>query len=52
MIPDADGDPTVRAQLRRPLDFAAVTDHAEFLGEMNICTNDEWSWGRFAPYAS
>ena len=49
MIPDADGEPTVRAQLRRPLDFTAVTDHAEFLGEMNICTNDEWSWGRFAP---
>ena len=49
MIPDADGDPTVGAQLRRPLDFAAVTDHAEFLGEMNICTNEEWSFGRFAP---
>ena len=49
MIPAADGEPTVRAQLRRPLDFTAVTDHAEFLGEMNICTNDEWSWGRFSP---
>jgi len=25
------------AQLRRPLDFAAVTDHAEFFGETHIC---------------
>ncbi len=25
------------AQLRRPLDFAAVTDHAETIGEMQIC---------------
>ena len=26
------------AQLRRPLDFAAVTDHAEFFGETHVCT--------------
>lgn len=25
-------------QLDRPLDFAAVTDHAEYLGEVNLCT--------------
>ncbi|MBY0509257.1 MAG: DUF3604 domain-containing protein [Rhodospirillaceae bacterium] len=25
-------------QLRRPLDFVAVTDHAEFLGELELCT--------------
>lgn len=26
------------AQLSRPLDFAAVTDHSEFLGEVELCT--------------
>ncbi|MBW2548822.1 MAG: DUF3604 domain-containing protein, partial [Deltaproteobacteria bacterium] len=25
-------------QLRRPLDFAAATDHAEFFGEFRVCT--------------
>jgi hypothetical protein len=28
-------------QLRRPLDFAAVTDHSEYLGEVRICTDAE-----------
>jgi hypothetical protein len=27
-----------RAQLERPLDFAAVSDHAEYLGEVSLCT--------------
>jgi hypothetical protein len=26
-------------QLDRPLDFAAVTDHAEFFGEIDVCTD-------------
>jgi len=34
---DANGAPTRTAQLRRPLDFTAVTDHAEQFGEMQIC---------------
>ena len=34
---DAQGNPTRTAQLRRPLDFTAVTDHAEQFGEMQIC---------------
>ncbi len=35
--PYVDGEPTRTLQLRRPLDFAAVTDHAEFFGEIRIC---------------
>src|SRR5206468_4092196 len=34
---DAEGTPTRAAQLRRPLDFTAVTDHAEQFGEIQIC---------------
>ncbi len=35
---DDKGNATRHVQLDRPLDFAAVTDHAEFLGEMRMCT--------------
>jgi hypothetical protein len=35
---DANGAPTRSLQLERPLDFAAVTDHAELIGETSICT--------------
>lgn len=48
-LPDADGDQTVLAQLRRPLDFMAVTDHAEFLGPINVCTQDSSKWGYWFP---
>jgi hypothetical protein len=34
---DATDVPTRTAQLRRPLDFTAVTDHAEQFGEIQIC---------------
>jgi hypothetical protein len=34
---DANGVASRTAQLRRPLDFAAVTDHSEGFGEVDIC---------------
>lgn len=36
-ITDAQGAPIRCAQLARALDWAAVTDHSEFLGEMSMC---------------
>jgi len=35
---DAEGHGTRTVHLERPLDFAAVTDHAEFLGEVESCS--------------
>lgn len=39
-LSDADAKQTVKAQIQRPLDFTAVTDHAEFLGPIDLCTED------------
>lgn len=36
---DEMGQPTQTIQLNKPLDFAAVTDHSEFFGEMRLCTD-------------
>lgn len=40
MLADEDAGQTVVAQIQRPLDFTGVTDHAEFLGPINLCTQD------------
>ncbi len=34
----ADGTPQRTAQLRRPLDFTVLSDHAELLGEIRMCS--------------
>ncbi len=35
---DANGVPTRPAKLERPIDFASLTDHASFQGEVALCT--------------
>jgi len=38
---DAEGNPLRFAQLERPLDFAALTDHASYQGEVALCTRKD-----------
>lgn len=49
-LPDANGEQVVVAQISKPLDFTSVTDHSEFLGEMNICSNDSSVLAYWAPH--
>ena len=38
---DAQGVAQARIQLRRPLDYAVVTDHSDLLGETRICGDED-----------
>ena len=38
---DEDGKPQRFIQLERPLDFVALSDHSEMLGEVRLCTDPE-----------
>ncbi|MEH6551295.1 MAG: DUF3604 domain-containing protein [Pseudomonadales bacterium] len=49
-LPNVDGEQEIIWQLRRPLDFTAVTDHAEFLGEINLCTEDSSTLAYWMPH--
>ncbi|MEH6609185.1 MAG: DUF3604 domain-containing protein [Halioglobus sp.] len=52
----ASGEPLRSLQLRRPLDFAMVSDHAELIGEVNICSSPElegygsWQCGMYRKW--
>ncbi|MBE9539980.1 MAG: DUF3604 domain-containing protein, partial [Proteobacteria bacterium] len=48
-ISDADANQSVTAQIQRPLDFTAVTDHAEFLGPVELCTGDSSTLAYWFP---
>jgi hypothetical protein len=49
-LPDEDGEQRVVARIQRPLDFTAVTDHSEFLGQINVCTIDSSRLGYWWPH--
>ena len=44
------GEQTLRAQIQRPIDFTAVTDHGEFLGQISVCTSDSSRLGYWWPH--
>lgn len=49
-LPDTSGAQTFQATIDRPLDFTAITDHGEYLGLVNMCTQDPWKLGYWWPH--
>lgn len=49
-LANEDAEQVIKAQIQRPLDFTAVTDHAEFLGQINVCTSDSSKIGYWWPH--
>ncbi len=52
VLPDEDGEQTIEARIQRPLDFTGLTDHAEYLGPISVCTEDAWRLGYWWPHCS
>lgn len=50
VLPDAEGEQSIETAIDRPLDFTAVTDHGEFLGQIDICTLDSKKLGYWWPH--
>lgn len=49
-VPAADGERLISTTISRPLDFVSVTDHSEFLGPINVCTEDSGRLGYWWPH--
>ena len=40
LVPAADGKKLLGVKIPRPLDFAAIIDQSELLGQLSVCTQD------------
>ena len=49
-LPDEDGNPSIEVRIQRPLDFTSVTDHSEYLGQIDVCTQDPGRLGYWWPH--
>ena len=52
LVPAADGKKLLGVKIPRPLDFAAITDHSEFLGQLSVCTQDSSALGYWWPHCA